>query len=129
MRITASCTRALRPLRWPAAVVLAGAFSLNSVSAQDMDPAARVISDPTFVKWALQQGGLLLALFMLGWSYRRDLLRVINRQEQREKVLLEYIRESTRVMTQTVDAVSGCPFHTGPRPGSLPSTPSPYPPG
>lgn len=100
----------VRRLRATGTVAVMCALSLNGLHAQSVDPAARLISEPDFVKWAFTQGGLLLALFGLGWSYRRDLIGIIKQQEDRNKILMEFIQESTKALTRMVDAVGNCPL-------------------
>lgn len=128
--------RLLRILRAPVSIGAVGLFALNGGGLQGGDLG--VLGESDFIRWALTQGGLVLVLIIMGWSYRRDLVRVAKEEEERtreaqayqiheredmrvlleqeqarSRALIELITNATVALTKMSDAVDGCPLrHT-----------------
>lgn len=51
--------------------------------------------EPDFWRWAIIQGGLLVALLIVLWSYRKDLVGALAAERERATVLIELVRSST----------------------------------
>jgi len=88
--------RLLRTAALVAAVVLfaAGATQGAAVTPETMPPAP----DADFWRWAVTQGGLLVGALVLGWSYRRDLLRLHAQARAENAQLLATLQTTTAAM-------------------------------
>lgn len=60
--------------------------------------------DYSLVKYAITQGGLVLVVIVLLWSYRRDFTRVLGEQQDRLAVMTELVQLSTTALTRSADA-------------------------
>lgn len=73
-----------------------------TVASQSEQSTASAGADPEFVKWAFTQGGLVLVVLILGWSYRRDMLRIAAKDGEKIELLTELVRDaSTAVQAST----------------------------
>lgn len=57
--------------------------------------------DAEFWKWALTQGGVIVALLVIVWSYRRDFVRIINHERDKVDTLLKLVGESNSTMANS----------------------------
>lgn len=60
--------------------------------------------EPDFWRWAIIQGGLLLALVIVLWSYRKDLIGVIVVDAERAAMLIDLIKSSTAANEKSAGA-------------------------
>lgn len=63
-----------------------------------------VTAEPDLVKYAITQGGLLAVVLVLLWSYRRDFLRIQQKDNEKIALLTALVSDNTAVMSRTVDA-------------------------
>lgn len=104
--------RLLKKVRGPLSTLAVFAFSINGAWAQGLsgEQSVGLLGESDFVKWALTQGGLVIVLIIVGWSYRRDLTRLLQEEKERTKILTDLVQESTTALTRMADAVGTCPF-------------------
>lgn len=57
-----------------------------------------------FWRWAIIQGGLLVALVIVLWSYRKDLVGTLAEERDREKLLVDLVERSTSASNKTAAA-------------------------
>ncbi len=60
--------------------------------------------DFSLLKYAITQGGLVLVVIVLLWSYRRDFTRVLTEQQDRLSVMTNIVQVSTAALTRSADA-------------------------
>lgn len=88
----------------------------SAVDAQSADFDA-LIRDGGLVKWALQQGGILVAFLITLWVYRRDLMRWAEEKKKDAadrlvakdvhiEILVELVKSNTQQITQLTAAVT-----------------------
>jgi len=102
--------RAWTTLRAPCAVVAILLFSANGLLANQNGTIPLPVNQVDFIKWILTQGGLVVVLLAIVWSYRRDLVTVVKQGDERNKILIDLVRENTAALTKHADAVARCPF-------------------
>lgn len=104
----------LRALRGPVLLLTIFLFALSSAAASAPGDPPASVTEPEFIRWVATQGGLLVALLMTGWSYRRDLTRVIEEEREKERqrtaALMATLEKSTIALTHMADVVDGCPL-------------------
>lgn len=100
--------RIFRALRGPLGVTGICLFGFNGM-AQANSTGTLPVSEPDFVRWALTQGGLVVALLIIAWSYRRDLVHIIRDQDSKVQVLTALVQEATAAQTRVADAIDRCP--------------------
>lgn len=98
-----------RQVRGVLATIAILAFSVNGLWAQVSAPQSTA-SEPEFLKWALTQGGLVIVVLIIGWSYRRDLVWVAKQEEEKAKILTDLVEKSTAAMTKASESIARCPF-------------------
>lgn len=76
------------------------ALQVAPVEAASSTGASAVSED--FLKWALTQGGLVLVVLVVFWSYRRDFIRRVVREEEKVAILTEIAAESRAAVVQAV---------------------------
>lgn len=62
------------------------------------------------LKWGLTQGGLVIIVLILLWSYRRDFTRLMARDEEKIAVLTDLIGQTRSELAKSsavVDSVKG----------------------
>ena len=57
-----------------------------------------------FWRWAIIQGGLLVALLIVLWSYRKDLVGALSAERERSTVLIELVKSSTAANAKSAAA-------------------------
>jgi hypothetical protein len=58
-----------------------------------------------FWKWALTQGGLLVALLVVLWTYRRDSLSVLKAARSENALLMELVSKAVAAITGVESAI------------------------
>ena len=53
------------------------------------------LAEPDLLRYAMTQGGLLLVVIVLFWSYRRDFLRIQARDDEKIAILTDLVAKST----------------------------------
>lgn len=94
--------RVYKLLRWSSALTSVLLMTIGAVDAQQNGgegPASEA-----FWKWAIVQGGLALVVLVGGWSYRRDLMRLVREGEERITVLTSLAERSASAMQSAADA-------------------------
>jgi hypothetical protein len=87
-------------------------FALKG-SAQTIASSPVGATDMDFFRWAVTQGGLVVVVLVIFWSYRRDLAGLLKEEQQRTRVLTDLVERNTVALTRLVDAVDRCPANRG----------------
>ncbi len=90
----------MRRLRAPILVLCVLILSLRSAAAQSLgvQPRPFVGSDTEMLQWAVTQGGLVLVVLVVVWSYRRDFTRLFAVERERTSELLLALQQSTTAL-------------------------------
>lgn len=56
--------------------------------------------DNEILKWAITQNGLVFAILVIVWAYRKDLIRVSKKDEENNEILVGIIKEVVIVMQE-----------------------------
>lgn len=59
---------------------------------------------PELVKWSVTQGGLVLVLLVVLWSYRRDFTRVLAREDEETAILTDLVAQASAALQASRDA-------------------------
>lgn len=78
----------------------------GSFLAMGAESAAATMDPENFVRYALTQGGLFALVCVLGWSYRRDLMRVSDDKTERLSVMTDLVVAATAAQTKTADSLT-----------------------
>lgn len=62
------------------------------------------MTDPELFKWALTQGGLVLVLLVVGWTYRRDFSRLLDNDTEKLHILTTLVATNTSAMERAAAA-------------------------
>lgn len=90
----AVCRRQAKFLGIVAAMVL---LAVNDLRAQEVDL--------TLPRYVLQQGGLTVALFVMGYFYRRDLLNSNQEKQNTVTMLVKIVEQNTEAKVQLIGVV------------------------
>jgi hypothetical protein len=71
-----------------------------------IEPTVDPALTENFVKYAMTQGGLFMLVIVLGWSYRRDFIRMADQRSERIQVLTDIVAAATAAQTKTADALA-----------------------
>ncbi len=93
-------TKTIRVLAYVVGAVLMYA---SAVLAANDDPVQ--VGGLDIVKWSITQGGLVVALLVILWSYRRDFTRVLVQQRAEIGLMSDLVKESSVAMTECAAAV------------------------
>ena len=77
-------------------LLFAGAF-VNAQSSGSAPPETSFFTIET-IKWAFTQGGLAIVTLAIGWSYRRDFLRVVAAKDAQLEVVTGLVESNTEAM-------------------------------
>jgi hypothetical protein len=102
--------RIMRALRGPSGVAALCFFTMNGMQAPIGGLPSGTFGEADFLKWALTQGGLVLVLIVVFWSYRRDFVGILRQEQERTKILTDLVSQSTVALTRMADAVGDCPL-------------------
>jgi len=80
--------------------VIAGTAALFAVGIVENPP----LSDFDVLKYAVTQGGLVIVVLVLLWSYRKDLKALSERQDERLKVLTDMVQSNAIAMARMAAA-------------------------
>ena len=64
-----------------------------------------VVPEQDLIRYGITQGGLVLVVLVIFWSYRRDLVRLIDAKDQNLKILTELVATNTAASTRVAEAV------------------------
>jgi hypothetical protein len=97
----------MRPIK---GVVFLLALFLISVRAAAQVPAAAPSgaigqTEIQLAQWAVTQGGLVLVVLVVIWSYRRDFHRIFQAESERTQALLSTVQASTAALTMHAEAM------------------------
>lgn len=67
-------------------------------------PFASGSMEQDFWRWTILQGGLFLALVIVLWNYRKDLVGTLAEERDREKLLVELVERSTTASNKAAAA-------------------------
>lgn len=80
-------------------------FMLAIVGMLLAEPQIDPASTENVVRYVLAQGGLTSLLVFMGWSYRRDFMRLTDQRAERIGLLTDMVVKSTEAQTKTADAL------------------------
>jgi hypothetical protein len=84
-----------RRLKLTLVVLVLSAFVASAAASQGSLSTPSTPIEQEFWRWAIIQGGLLVALLIVLWSYRKDLVGVLASERERSSVLIELVKNST----------------------------------
>ena len=61
-------------------------------------------TEPDLLRYAITQGGLLAVVLVLLWSYRRDFLRIQQKDDDKIALLTTLVADNTVATTRTAEA-------------------------
>jgi predicted metalloprotease len=64
-----------------------------------------IVPEQDLIRYGITQGGLVLVVLVIFWSYRRDLVRLIDAKDQNLRVLTELVASNTSAATRMAEAV------------------------
>lgn len=59
------------------------------------------LAEPDLLRYAMTQGGLLLVVIVILWSYRRDFTRIQKRDDDKVAVLTELVAKNITALERT----------------------------
>lgn len=80
-----------------------GFLIVATVIAAAVEP---ILAEPDLLKYAFTQGGLLIVVLVLLWSYRKDTMGVLNLERERVTILTELVGSSRETMARSADAIA-----------------------
>ena len=89
------------------AALILGTLCVNAAYGMQLaeTPLPGGFTDPSFVRWMLTQGGLTVLLIVVLWSYRRDLVRIGAKDEEKIAVLTQLVSDNIQAMTRLTDVI------------------------
>lgn len=92
----------MRYLRAPLLVLMMALLSWNTAASQISTvaaPSAGPSKEIELLQWGVTQGGLVLVVLVVVWSYRRDFQRVFDAERTKSSELLLALQASTTALT------------------------------
>ena len=77
---------------------------LRGVTATTMLLAVGVestLAEPDLLRYAMTQGGLMLVVIVILWSYRRDFTRIQQRDDEKVAILIELVSKNIAALEHT----------------------------
>lgn|SRR3990167_5132055 len=90
------CTMTRMRLKLSLVAIMLIALVASAVASQPgAAPFPAGSMEPDFWRWAIIQGGLLVALLIVLWSYRKDLVGALVGEREQLAIMIELVRSST----------------------------------
>ncbi len=91
-----------RLIRWARALTFTSCIWMFSLGVLDQPGSVAptlLPHDAELMRWAVTQGGLLVVVLLLVWSYRRDFTRALDLEKTRADQAMELMTKATVALT------------------------------